>query len=122
MNRAVVTLFVLSLFGSDGARPRAATAQSNIPAVSLRQTAAALARAGIAHHDARSVLAAAQLLIVADRPARGLDRVGSAPAPAARGDEQAKLGPLSAAGLLREATHIAVEQHDAATANAAAEL
>ena len=107
---------------AQGGGAAGAAAEPNVPAVSLRQTAAALARAGIAHHDARSVLAAAQLLIVADRPARGLDRVGSAPAPAARGDEQAKLGPLSAAGLLREATHIAVEQHDAATANAAAEL
>ncbi|PYO60696.1 MAG: hypothetical protein DMD28_11900 [Gemmatimonadetes bacterium] len=110
MNRAVVTLFVLSLFGSDGARPRAATAQSNIPAVSLRQTAAALARSGIAHRDPRSVLAAAQLLIVAERPSPGLERVTP------------QRASVTAAGLLREAVRIAVEQHDVVTANAAMEL
>src|SRR5207244_13363302 len=97
MTRAVATIFLVSLFGGDGSWARAATAQTPIAAVSLRQTAAALAGSGIAHYDPRSVLAAAQLLIIAERPSAGLG--GFAP----------QLATLTAAGFLRAAARIAAE-------------
>jgi len=56
---------------------RAAAAQgAQPPTVSIRETAASLVRSGIATNDARTILAAAQLLITAERASPGLQRVG----------------------------------------------
>lgn len=93
-----------------------------IPLVSLRETAAALVHAGTAHGDARAVLAAAQLMITAEREVPGLTRIGETAVPEARREEAAKGGDLSAASLLQLAARVAVEQGDARTARAAAEL
>lgn len=104
-----------SIAGAQEAEPRA---------VSLRETAVALARAGAARGDARAVLAAAQLAITAGRASAGLEPLGSAaraPGDSLRPEERDK-GDLSAAGLLRLAMRVAVEQQDVATANVVAEL
>src|SRR5262245_14869370 len=82
------------------------------PIVSIRESAAALVRSGIATNDARTVLAAAQLLITAERASPGLQRVGPVPADTSRPEEQTKSGVFTAAGLLRLASRIAVEQQD----------
>ena len=93
-----------------------------VPGVSLRETAASLARSGAATNDARAVLAAAQIMITVERATPGLQRVGSEPRDSVRPEEAAKAGDFSAAGLLRLASHVAVEQQDVNTARMAAEL
>jgi hypothetical protein len=92
------------------------------PVVSIRETAASLARSGSATGDARAVVAAAQLLITAERASPGLQRVSPVAADTGRPEEQAKSGVFTAAGLLRLASRIAVEQQDVSTAHLAAEL
>ena len=92
------------------------------PIVSIRETAASLARSGAASGDARAVLAAAQLLITAERASPGLQRVDAAPADTGRPEELTKAGVFTAAGLLRLASRIAVEQQDLTTARVAGEL
>lgn len=92
------------------------------PIVSIRETAASLVRAGIATNDARTILAAAQLLITAERASPGLQRVGPVAADTGRPDEQTKSGVFTAAGLLRLASRVAVEQQDVTTARVAADL
>src|SRR5262249_48728394 len=92
------------------------------PIVSIRETAASLVRSGIATNDARTVLAAAQLLITAERASPGLQRGGPAAADTSRPEEQTKSGVFTAAGLLRLASRIAVEQQDVTTARVAADL
>ena len=90
------------------------------PIVSIRETAASLVRAGIATDNARTILAAAQLLITAERASPGLQRVGPVAADTGRPDEQTKSGVFTAAGLLRLALRVAVEQQDVTTARVAA--
>jgi hypothetical protein len=90
--------------------------------VSIRESAASLARSGAASGDARAVLAAAQLLITAERSSPGLQRVDPAPADTGRPEEVAKAGVFTPAGLLRLASRIAVEQQDLTTARVAGEL
>jgi hypothetical protein len=105
------------------ALPVALAAQQADPsaAVSLRETAAALIRSGTALGDARAVLAGAQILILAERSATGLQRV-DVRQDTARADEQGKIGHLTAASALRLASRVAIERNDVATARAAAEL
>jgi hypothetical protein len=62
------------------------------------------------------------VLITAERPSPGIRRINPEPAPELLPGEAAKVGILSPAGLLREASRIAVEQGDAASARDAAEL
>src|SRR5688500_18639766 len=93
-----------------------------VPPMSLRETAVSLARAGAANNDARTVLAAAQIMITAERSSPGLVRIAPDPADSVRREERQKADAFTAAGLLRLASRIAVEQRDAATAKAAAEL
>ena len=108
------------------ALPRPAAGQvepgSAVPSVSLRETAAVLARSGAANADARTVLAAARVLLTAERPSAGIRRVDATVGPPPLPGEQAKADLLTAAGLLREASRIAVEQGDVGTARAAAAL
>ena len=92
-----------------------------IPRVSLRETAAILARSGAAHTDARTVLAAAQIMMTAEGQSVGLDRIDGAPGTAAR-PEEADKPSLTAAALLRLASRLAVEELDVATARMAARL
>ncbi|HKG91413.1 MAG TPA: hypothetical protein VKA84_05975 [Gemmatimonadaceae bacterium] len=126
----------------------AALAQGTSPA-SLREAAATLARSGAATGDARAVLAAAQLMVLAERPSARVERVeregvdaprpeerGKDAPPAPNGDsaagpaasdtallrELAPLGGLTARGLLRLASRIAVEQKDTLSASMAARL
>jgi hypothetical protein len=100
----------------------AEAAEPMVPGVSLQETAASLARSGAARNDARTVLGAAQLLITAERASPGLRRVGPVAADSLRPEEAGKAGQFTAPGLLRLASRVAVEQQDAATARAAAEL
>src|SRR6478736_3658323 len=78
------------MVGAQGAQP---------PTVSIRESAASLVRSGIASNDARTVLAAAQLLITAERASPGLQRVGPVLADTSRPEEQTKSGVFTAAGL-----------------------
>lgn len=97
--------------------------EGDVPIVGLVDTAAKLARTGIALEDARTVLGAAQLLIVAERPSAGLERQGGPAAGAPPEMESTEKGyDLNAASLLREATRIALANGDLATAEAAIEL
>lgn len=89
--------------------------------ISLRETAIALARAGAANGHARVVLAAAQLMVTAERPSPGIERVNAQP-DSARREELQKMESLSAIGLLRMASRIAVGQNDVGTARVAAQL
>ena len=93
-----------------------------VPPMSLRETAVSLARSGAANNDARTVLAAAQLMITAERTSPGLERVEPATMDSVRREERQKAEAFTAAGLLRLASRIAVEQRDAPIAKAAAEL
>ena len=93
-----------------------------VPPMSLRETAVSLARSGAANNDARTVLAAAQLMITAERTSPGLQRVEPMPTDSVRREERQKAEAFTAAGLLRLASRIAVEQGDAPIAKAAAEL
>jgi hypothetical protein len=68
------------------------------------------------------VLAAAQIMITVERASPGLKRIGGISRDSVRPEEVAKGGDLSAAGLLRLASRIAVEQQDVRTAQIAAEL
>jgi hypothetical protein len=118
--RTVGSVFVVMAASSAA---REAAAQGGQPtAVSIRESAASLVRSGIATNDARAVLAAAQLLITAERASPGLQRVGPVPADTSRPEEQTKSGVFTGAGLLRLASRIAVEQQDLGTAKVAAEL
>lgn len=97
--------------------------EGDVPIVGLVDSAAKLARTGIALEDARTVLGAAQLLIVAERPSPGLERVGGDAAEAPPGMESSEKGfELTAASLLKKATTIALANGDVATAEAAIEL
>ena len=93
-----------------------------VPSISLRETAAALARSGAANSDPRKVLAAAQVLITAERASAGVVQIGGIRGDTARREEISKAGEFNGAGLLRLASRIAIEQQDAQTALAAAEL
>ena len=112
----------LVLLGSVSVGAAQETDGGTVPAISLRETAAALARSGAANNDPRRVFAAAQVLITAERASAGLQRIGPVTVDSARREEAAKAGEFSGAGLLRLASRIAVEQQDAQTAQAAAEL
>jgi hypothetical protein len=111
----LLTLHGLALSQEDSVEPM-------VPGVSLQETAASLARSGAARNDARTVLGAAQLLITAQRASPGLRRVTAATADSVRPEEASKAGAFTPAGLLRLASKVAVEQQDAVTARAAAEL
>jgi len=100
----------------------AQVAPATPPTTSIRESAAMLMRSGLASGDARAVLAAAQLLITAERASPGLQRVGPVQADTGRPEEREKAGTFSAAGLLRLTSRIAVEQQDVTTARVAAEL
>jgi hypothetical protein len=61
-------------------------------------------------------------MITAERSSQGLERIPTGRDPSLRPEEERKLGELTAAGLLRLASRIAVEQLDVATAEQAAAL
>jgi hypothetical protein len=122
VNRVLRLLAVMVLAIPGVASSQTDSAERMIPGVSLQETAALLARSGAARNDARTVLGAAQLLITAERASAGLRRVTAAPADSVRPEEAAKAGAFTPAGLLRLASRVAVEQQDAVTARAAAEL
>jgi hypothetical protein len=122
MSRALVLTTVLVLAGRGVALGQGEQAEPTVPGVSLQETAASLARSGAARSDPRAVLGAAQLMITAERASPGLRRVAAARRDSVRPEEAAKTGDFSAAGLLRLASKVAVEQEDATTARAAAEL
>lgn len=93
--------------------------QASAPPASLRETAEALARSGLAHNDSRAVLGAAHLLVLSSSPDAGIWRVDSESedsAPTVSGVE------LSPASLLREVSRIAVASDDRATLRAAYQL
>lgn len=113
-------LLLLTLGG--GAFPQERSGQPAVPVVSLRETAAVLARSGAANNDARTVLAAARIMLTAERSSPSLERSRDIREEGLRPEEEAKAGSLTAAGLLRLATRIAVDQQDAATARIAARL
>ena len=84
--RALLPLALLVLLAASTAILRA---QQEDPApVSLRATAVALARSGVANGDARAVLGAAQLLITAERPSSA--RVQRVERPQATGGARAE--------------------------------
>lgn len=117
--RIALVLALLAVVATSGGAQQ--PDEPTIPRVSLHETAAALARSGAANNDARTVLAAAQLLITAGRRTPGLERVEPASRDTIRPEELQK-GVVTAAGLLRLASRIAVEQQDAQTARVAADL
>jgi hypothetical protein len=121
-SRALGRIAILVLSLCDVAFGQEESSEGMVPGISLQETAAALARSGAARNDPRVVLGAAQLLITAERASPGLRRVGPATKDSVRPEEAAKAGEFTAAGLLRLASRIAVEQQDAATARAAADL
>jgi hypothetical protein len=96
--------------------------QPAVPVVSLRETAVTLARSGAANNDPRTVLAAAQIMIAAERPSDGLKLVAHPAPDTLRAVEASKLGELTAVELLRLASRIAVDQLDAGTACLAADV
>lgn len=112
----------LLLLGSARIMAQGEPGEGSVASVSLRETAALLTRSGVAASDARAVLAAAQIMITVERASPGLQRVGDAPQDSVRPEEAAKVGAFSAAGLVRLASRIAVEQQDAGTARLAAAL
>jgi hypothetical protein len=114
-------LVFLGAFSSTGLA-QAGSGERGVPAVSLRETAVVLARSGAANNDPRTVLAAAQIVITAERASPGLERVALAAEQGLRPAEAAKVGDLTAADLLRLASRISVEQLDAGTASVAAHL
>lgn len=114
---ALLTLAVPTTASAQQERGRA-----DVAPVSLRETAAILARSGAANDDSRTVLAAARVLLTAEQPSPGIERLDAAPSDTVLPGEEPKAGLLSAAGLLRQASRIAVEQGDVASARAAAEL
>lgn len=121
---AIVLLAGTTLLPASPAAGQQQDPARGVPVVSLRETAAVLARSGAANDDPRSVLAAARILITAQRPATGLRRLDAPPSDAdtLRPAEERKAGQLTASGLLRLASRIAVEQGDAPTARTAARL
>ena len=122
MSRTFSLLALLFVATCGVASSQTEPAEPMVPGVNLQETAASLARSGAARNDARAVLGAAQLLITAERASPGLRRVNAVTADSMRPGEAAKAGEFTAAGLLRLTSRIAVEQQDAATARAAAEL
>jgi hypothetical protein len=122
MTRALGVAALLLLAAGEGALGQSVPDGPAVPGVSLQETAASLARSGAARNDPRAVLGAAQLLITAERSSPGLRRAAPTPRDSVRPEEAAKSGEFTAAGLLRLASKVAVEQQDAATARAAAEL
>jgi hypothetical protein len=90
--------------------------------VSLRETAATLARSGAATGDVRALLAAAQIMITVERASPGLERMADTLGDSLWSAQTVHGGDSSAAGLLRLASRIAVEQQDARSAHLAAEL
>ena len=119
ISRAGLMVSALALFLNGSLH---AQQPDRVPPVSLRETAVSLARAGAANNDARTVLAAAQIMITAERSSPGLVRLAPGAADSVRPEERQKAEAFTAAGLLRLASRIAVEQGDATTAKAAAEL
>lgn len=85
--------------------------------ISLTETALHLAENGVANHNARSVMAAAEILRMAERGSERVQRVGPATEPTGAWD-----GALSSAALLRLASSMATDQGDRATADYAAWL
>lgn len=121
-SRTFGAVAILVLASCDIAQGQEQPSESVIPGVNLQETAAALARSGSARHDPRAVLAAAQLLIIAERASPGLQRVGKATKDSVPPEEASKGGEFTAVGLLRLASRVAVEQQDGATARTAADL
>lgn len=116
-NPVSVTLLLLI-----GLTKSASAQEDQTGPVSLRQAAAALAEKGEANDDPRAVLAAAQLLILADRGVSGITSVGGSVADSTWPDDVRKTWLLTATSLLRLASRMAEDHNDAATALAAAEL
>lgn len=105
----VIGLSALTL----GAAPLCGQATDSL--ASVREAAGALARAGEARGDARTLLAAAQLMVTAERRSPNIILDGAAPPP-----ESPDLA--NAAATLRRASQLAVEQFDIETARLAADL
>ena len=86
--------------------------------ISLVETAARLAREGFDHRDARSVLAAAEILGVVERGTRGVKTLD----PAATSPAGPWQGAFTRANLLALAARIATDRRDRATADEIAGL
>lgn len=92
-------------------------ARSTALPISLTETAARLAENGAANHNPRTVMAAAEILRVAERGTVRVQRIGLAAGPTGPWD-----GPMTTASLLRLASSIAADQGDWASADYAAWL
>lgn len=97
--------------------PAQQRAQPKLRPISLTETAVRLAEDGATNHNARTVMAAAEILRVAERGSARVQRVEPATGPTGAWD-----GPLSSTALLRLASRIAADQGDWATADYAAWL
>jgi hypothetical protein len=106
-------LLIVVLAGPLAARQR----PTPPPPVSLTETAARLAESGAAHHNPRALMAAAEILRMAERGSPRVARDGPATGPT--GDWE---GPMTSASLLRLASRLAADQADWATADYAAWL
>jgi hypothetical protein len=115
--RAGILVLAVLLLGTG--RGRAQERSDAGPLVSLKQHAAALARAGWQSQDARVILAAAQLLMLLDRGAGGIRRVQGGESLPPDWDVPT---PFDASGLLRLASEVAVDRQDRVTAEVAATL
>ncbi len=82
------------------------------PPVSLTETAASLARNGAAHQNARTVMAAAEILRTVERGAQRVQRIGIVDGPSGPWK-----GPMTSATLFQLASTIAADQNDWATAD-----
>lgn len=84
---------------------------SRPPPISLTETAALLARNGAEHRNARTIMAAAEILRVVERGSPRVRLVGSREGPTGPWE-----GPMTGAALLRLASEIATDQGDWGTA------
>ncbi len=119
MSRGATVRSLLRTLGATALSVTTLSAQHPAPPrqVSLTETAVKLATSGVAHHNPRAVMAAAEILRLAERGSARVRLVGTLPGPS--GPWQ---GPLSSAGLLRLASEIAADQGDWAAADYAAYL
>jgi hypothetical protein len=81
------------------------------PPVSLTETAALLARNGAANQNARTVMAAAEILRAVERGTPRVQRIGPVDGPTGPWD-----GPMTSAALLQLASAIATDHNDWGTA------
>jgi len=108
------------LFASN--QQSAAQSEDTSRVISLRQTAQELYQAGVVSDDPRLVLAAAQVLIIVERVSPGIGALRLVGPDSTWPEQVRRAFRLTTRALLREASQMAEDHHDAATALAAAEL